>query len=31
VLLGLVLWAIDAALIWAGSRIFRRGRLIARL
>ncbi len=30
-LLGLVLWVIDAALIWAGSRIFRRGRLIARL
>ncbi len=29
--LGLVLWVIDAALIWAGSRIFRRGRLIARL
>lgn len=30
-LLGLVLWAIDAALIWFGSRTFRRGRLIARL
>lgn len=30
-LLGLALWAIDAALIRAGSRVFRRGRLIARL
>lgn len=30
-LLGLVLWGIDAALIWFGSRTFRRGRLIARL
>ncbi|MGB7876169.1 MAG: ABC transporter permease subunit [Anaerolineales bacterium] len=30
-LLGLLLWAIDAALIWFGSRTFRRGRLIARL
>jgi hypothetical protein len=30
-LLGLVLWGIDAVLIWFGSRTFRRGRLIARL
>jgi len=30
-LLGLVLWGIDVALIWFGSRTFRRGRLIARL
>ena len=30
-LLGLVLWCIDASLIWFGSRTFRRGRLIARL
>ena len=30
-LLGFVLWSIDAALIWFGSRTFRRGRLIARL
>jgi len=30
-LIGLVLWSIDVALIWFGSRIFRRGRLIARL
>jgi ABC-2 type transport system permease protein len=30
-LLGLVLWAIDIALIWFGSQTFRRGRLIARL
>ncbi len=29
--IGLVLWGIDVALIWFGSRIFRRGRLIARL
>ena len=29
--IGLVLWAIDIALIWFGSRIFRRGRLIARM
>lgn len=29
-LLGLVLWGIDAALIWFGSRTFRRGRLIVR-
>jgi len=29
--LGLVLWGIDAALIWFGSQTFRRGRLIARL
>lgn len=30
-LLGLLLWVIDFALIWFGSRTFRRGRLIARL
>jgi ABC-2 type transport system permease protein len=30
-LLGLLLWGIDVALIWFGSRTFRRGRLIARL
>jgi ABC-2 type transport system permease protein len=30
-LLGLFLWGIDIALIWFGSRTFRRGRLIARL
>ena len=30
-LLGLVFWAINAALIWFGNRTFRRGRLIARL
>ena len=29
--IGLILWAIDIALIWFGGRIFRRGRLIARL
>lgn len=29
--LGLVLWLIDVALVWFGSRTFRRGRLIARL
>ncbi|MCK4978184.1 MAG: hypothetical protein KAS36_14715 [Anaerolineales bacterium] len=29
--IGLILWAIDIALIWFGSRIFRRGRLIARM
>jgi ABC-type Na+ efflux pump permease subunit len=29
--LGLILWGIDAALIGFGSRAFRRGRLIARL
>ena len=30
-LLGAVLWVADAALIWLGSRLFRRGRLIADL
>lgn len=30
-LLGLVLWGIDVALIWFGARTFQRGRLIARL
>ena len=30
-LLGVVLWGIDAALIWFGSRVFRRGRLIAHI
>jgi len=28
---GLVLWVIDAVLIWVGSRTFQRGELIARL
>jgi ABC-2 type transport system permease protein len=31
VLLGLVLWAIDAALLWLGIRLFRRAELIAQL
>ncbi len=30
-LLGLVLWAVDGALLWFGGRTFRRGELIARL
>jgi ABC-2 type transport system permease protein len=30
-LLGLVFWVIDAALLWFGGRIFRRGELAARL
>ena len=30
-LVGLVLWAVDAVLIWLGSATFRRGELIARL
>jgi len=30
-LLGLVLWALDAALLWLGSRIFQRSALAARL
>ena len=30
-IIGVILWLIDVALIWFGSRIFRRGRLIARL
>ena len=30
-LIGFVLWLIDAVLIWIGSQAFRRGRLIARL
>ena len=30
-LLGLLLWVINAALIWFGSKTFHRGRLIARL
>lgn len=30
-LIGFVLWIIDAILIWFGSQAFRRGRLIARL
>lgn len=30
-LLGMILWLIDFALIWFSSRIFRRGRLIAQL
>jgi ABC-type Na+ efflux pump permease subunit len=29
--IGLIFWVIDIALIWFGSRVFRRGRLIARL
>lgn len=31
VLLGLVLWALDAALLWLGGRIFQRSALAARL
>jgi ABC-2 type transport system permease protein len=31
VLLGLVFWIVDAALLWFGVRTFRRGELIARL
>jgi len=30
-LLGLLLWGVDAALLWWGKRTFRRGELIARL
>jgi ABC-2 type transport system permease protein len=30
-LLGLIFWGIDVALIWLGSKTFHRGRLIARL
>ena len=30
-LLGLVLWAIDAALFWFGARSFQRAEVIARL
>ena len=30
-LLGLVFWAIDAALLWLGSRAFRRAEVIAQL
>jgi len=30
-LLGFMLWVIDGALVWFGSKTFRRGRLIARL
>jgi ABC-2 type transport system permease protein len=30
-LLGLVLWAVDAALLWFGVRTFQRGEIIARL
>lgn len=30
-LLGLVLWTVDAALLWFGGRTFQRGELIARL
>lgn len=30
-LLGVVLWGIDAALIWFGSQTFKRGRLIAKV
>jgi ABC-2 type transport system permease protein len=30
-LLGLVLWGIDAALLWFGGRTFQRGEVIARL
>jgi hypothetical protein len=29
--LGLVLWAIDALLIWLGGRNFRRDRLMTRI
>jgi ABC-type Na+ efflux pump permease subunit len=31
VLLGLVLWAVDAALLWLGGRTFQRSELAARL
>lgn len=31
VLLGLVLWVVDAAILWFGGRTFRRGELAARL
>ena len=31
VLLGLVFWVVDAALLWFSVRTFRRGELIARL
>jgi len=31
ILLGAVLWVADAVLVWIGSRLFRRGRLIADL
>lgn len=30
-LLGLFLWAVDAVLLWYGSRTFRRDALLARL
>lgn len=30
-LLGLVLWAVDLALLWFGARTFRRGEVLARL
>ncbi len=30
-LLGLVLWGVDAALLWFGTRTFRRSELTARL
>jgi hypothetical protein len=30
VLLGAVLWLVDAGLLWLGVRIFRRGELIVR-
>jgi ABC-2 type transport system permease protein len=30
-LLGLVMWAVDAALLWFGIRTFQRGEIIARL
>jgi ABC-2 type transport system permease protein len=31
VLLGLIFWAIDAALLWFGARTFRRSELASRL
>jgi fatty-acid desaturase len=30
-LLGLVLWVLDAALLWFGARTFQRSELVARL
>ncbi len=30
-LLGLILWAVDLALLWLGARTFRRGEVLARL
>lgn len=30
-LLGLILWCVDLALLWFGARMFRRGKVLARL